>query len=135
MAPQGVSTAPHTTALLKANALGARWEELAEQHLSSAGLRLVARNFHCRLGEIDLVMRTRHQLVFIEVRYRRSATHGSAVETVSYHKQLKIQRAAGIFLSRRPALAEMSCRFDVVGISGSPGRARIEWLQGAFEAT
>lgn len=79
-------------------------------------------------------MREGEQLVFVEVRYRRNTVHGSAPETVGHHKRLKIQRAAGIFLSRRPALAELPCRFDIVGISGTPDRPRIEWLQGAFEA-
>lgn len=119
---------------MKAHPGGAEWERLAEQHLVSAGLRLVARNFHCRLGELDLVMAEERQLVFVEVRYRRILCYGTAAETIGPAKQLKIQRAAGIFLSRRPALAERPCRFDVVGISGTAAAPKIEWLQGAFEA-
>ena len=79
-------------------------------------------------------MREGHTTVFVEVRYRNDPRFGSAVETVGFHKQLKIQRAAGIFLSRRPALAQQPCRFDVVGIMGGPVRPQVEWLRGAFEA-
>ncbi len=119
---------------MRANPRGADWERLAERHLVERGLRLVVRNFHCRLGEIDLVMRDGPTTVFVEVRYRRDDRFGAAVETVNAHKQLKIQRAAGIFLSRRPALVQHPCRFDVVGISGDRSGPRIHWLRGAFEA-
>lgn len=119
---------------MKANARGAGWEHLAERYLVDQGLSLLHRNFHCRLGEIDLIMRDHAELVFIEVRYRKNVLHGTPAETVGWHKQLKIQRAAGIFLSRRPALAALTCRFDVVGISGSPQQPKFDWLRCAFEA-
>ena len=118
---------------MRAHPGGAGWERLAERYLAHRGLSTLARNFHCRLGEIDLVMFDGETLVFVEVRYRRNAVHGSAAESVGVRKRLKIQRAAGIFLNRRPALAERSCRFDVVGISGSRTAPRVEWLRGAFE--
>lgn len=119
---------------MKAHPGGSDWEALAERHLRRHGLRTVARNFHCRLGEIDLVMRDGDTTVFVEVRYRRDERFGRAVETVTAGKRLKIQRAAGIFLCRRPALASAPCRFDVVGITGRGAAPRIEWLRHAFEA-
>jgi putative endonuclease len=118
---------------LKPNRRGEAWEWLAERYLRDRGLTTLARNFHCRLGEIDLVMRDGGMIVFVEVRYRRQSRFGSAIESVTRTKQLKICRAAGIFLSRRPALASRPCRFDVVGISGSAGDASVEWISGAFE--
>ena len=119
---------------MKSHPRGAGWEAVAERYLHGRGLRTLARNFHCRLGEIDLVMREGRTTVFVEVRYRRNSGHGTAAETVGLAKQLKIRRAAGIFLSRRPSLAAGPCRFDVVGISGVTRRPEIEWLPGAFEA-
>lgn len=118
---------------MKPNRKGEAWELLAERYLWDRGLTTLARNFHCRLGEIDLVMREGEIIVFVEVRYRRQSRFGSAIESVTRNKQIKICRAAGIFLSRRPALATRPCRFDVVGISGPPGDASLEWVSGAFE--
>lgn len=119
---------------MKAHPRGAAWEALAERFLSSRGLRVLERNFHCRLGEIDLVMRDGATVVFVEVRYRGSAVYGSAAETVGARKRLRIQRAAGIYIGRRPALTEQPCRFDVVGISGTHERPRIDWRRAAFDA-
>ena len=79
-------------------------------------------------------MRDGETTVFVEVRYRRDERFGRAVETVTPGKRLKIRRAAGIFLSRRPALATAPCRFDVVGIAGRAGAPHIEWLRHAFDA-
>jgi len=117
---------------LKAHPGGSRWEQLAEDHLRNQGLRTLARNFHCRLGELDLVMGDGPTTVFVEVRYRRNTRHGTAAETVTHKKQLKMSRAAGIFLSRRPTLATGPCRFDVVGISGPAEHPTIEWISNAF---
>jgi putative endonuclease len=119
---------------VRAHPAGASWEQLAEAHLRDRGLELLERNFHCRLGEIDLVMRDGDVTVFVEVRYRSDIRFGGALETVDHRKQLKIQRAAGIFLSRRPGWAAQPCRFDIVGIEGNPEQPSIYWLKSAFEA-
>jgi putative endonuclease len=119
---------------LKANARGQAWEELAERYLQAHGLVPLKRNFHCRLGEVDLIMRDGDTTVFVEVRYRRGNSHGSAIESVTRPKQLKLIRAAGIFLSRRPSLAHGPCRFDVVGISGTRKQPDIQWVSDAFGA-
>lgn len=113
---------------------GAGWEALAERYLAARGLRTVKRNFHCRFGEVDLVMQDGAAIVFVEVRYRHDLRFGTPAESVHRGKQLKIRRAAGIFLAHRPALAHHPCRFDVVGISGPARRPRIEWLRAAFDA-
>lgn len=106
---------------------------MAERHLCQHGLRTLVRNFHCRLGEIDLVMSDGETIVFVEVRYRRNSHFGSATESVTRNKQLKICRTAGIFLSRRPALATRPCRFDVIGINGERHNVSLNWIKGAFE--
>lgn len=110
-------------------AVGARHERMAEVFLRSRGLRLVARNHRCRLGELDLVMRDRDTLVFVEVRYRSSTRFGTPAETVSYHKQRRLTAAAGHFLQGHPSM--LPCRFDVVAIGNND---RIQWIKNAFSA-
>lgn len=120
---------------MKAHPAGATWEKLAETYLKDQGLELLKRNFHCRLGEIDLIMLDAGATVFVEVRYRSHRRFGGALETVDHRKQLKIQRAAGIFLSRQPQRACQPCRFDIVGIEGNAQDPSIQWIQAAFEVT
>ncbi|AGA90256.1 TIGR00252 family protein [Thioflavicoccus mobilis 8321] len=108
-------------------ALGAEKEELACRFLEAHGLRLVARNYRCRLGEIDLVMTDRGILVFVEVRYRRSAQFGAPAETVGPGKQRRLASAARHYLQQYST--DPPCRFDVVAISGSNA---IDWIQDAF---
>ena len=70
--------------------LGQQAELWACQYLEQQGLALITKNYHCRRGEIDLIMRDEKALVFIEVRYRKSARFGSALESVNYKKQQKL---------------------------------------------
>jgi len=113
---------------------GSRWEDAVLAYLQRAGLTLMARNFTCRYGEIDLIMRDRDQIAFIEVRYRGADAHGGGTESVGAGKQAKLARAAAVYLQHNPALAAMTCRFDVVGCSGAPLKAVFEWTRGAFDA-
>lgn len=106
---------------------GREAEDLACRHLESRGLRLLERNYRCRAGELDLVMRERDQLVFVEVRYRSHRGYGSAVESVDARKQRRLIDAARHYLQRHGTHA--ACRFDVVGIDAA---GRVEWLRDAF---
>jgi len=118
-------------------ARGAAWEDVALQRLRAAGLDLVARNFHCRFGEIDLVMRERGgaaALVFVEVRYRADAAHGDGTASVGAAKRAKLVRTARTFLDAHPQFAALPCRFDVVGLSGSPLHPTLDWTRAAFDA-
>lgn len=112
---------------------GREAEEAALEHLESRGLTLISRNFRCRLGEIDLVMLHGHSLVFVEVRSRRTSRFASAAESVDSRKQQKLARAAGFFLSRRPAFRHHPVRFDVIALDGpSPDRYELQWVRDAF---
>ena len=106
---------------------GSRWEDAVLAYMQRAGLVLVARNFTCRYGEIDLIMRDRDQIAFIEVRYRGDELHGDGTVSVGAGKQAKLARAAAIYLQQNPMLAAMTCRFDVVGCSGSPSTPVFDW--------
>ena len=113
---------------------GAFYEDEAERYLQSHGLKTTAKNFHCRQGEVDLIMRDKNTLVFVEVRFRASISHGTACETVTNHKQKRICKAAAYYLKQHN-LWHLPCRFDVIGIN--PGRDRstklhVEWLKNAF---
>jgi putative endonuclease len=112
---------------------GARYESAALAHLTQAGLALVARNYHCRFGEIDLVMRERDVVVFVEVRYRRSRGYGGGVDSVDASKRAKLVRAAAAFLADHPRLADATCRFDVLAIGGTPDAPSFDWRRNAFE--
>lgn len=102
-------------------------EKIALDFLESRGLRLVTSNYHSRYGEIDLVMRDKNTLVFIEVRYRRRKQFGGAAMSVTPTKQRKIALTALQFLQKNHK-TEHQCRFDVVAIS----EAETEWIKSAF---
>jgi putative endonuclease len=127
----------------ESRAVGARFEAHALVYLQRQRLMLVARNVHCRGGEIDLVMRDRDgTLVFVEVRARSRLDYGGAAASVGWQKQQRILRAARYFLAtdgarqsaraRGPARAHAMppCRFDVIAFE----RGRLVWLRDAFRA-
>jgi len=114
-----------------AGATGNAAEQIARQYLESQGLVLRERNYRCRRGEIDLIMQAGNQVVFVEVRYRKSRRYGSAAESVTAAKQARIVSAANHYLQR--LAGECACRFDVVAISGNLGE-QIDWIPDAFQA-
>ena len=109
-------------------------EQLACQHLQHQGLRLLTQNWHCRQGELDLVMLDGDTVVFVEVRYRRHAAWGGAVESVDARKRARLAAAAQHFLLQESRWAKHPCRFDVVAISPDDhSHPRLDWIQNAFE--
>jgi len=108
-------------------------EDIALAHLQQAGLRLLARNYRTPGrggGEIDLVMRAPDgTCVFVEVRQRKTASHGGAAGSVSALKQRRIVFAARHYLMRLSS--PPPCRFDVVAVQSGA----IDWLQGAFDVS
>jgi putative endonuclease len=108
-------------------------EDAACRWLETQGLRLVTRNYRCRLGEIDLVMRDGDVLVFVEVRARAGERFGGAAASVGFAKQRRLIAAARHFLMIHPREAERPMRFDVVAISGPAGQNETRWIRGAFD--
>ena len=117
-----------------ARAAGARYEDIGLAHLERSGLALIARNYRCRYGEIDLVMRERDTVVFVEVRYRRVGRFGDGVDSVHAGKRAKLVRAASAFLAEHPRLAQGPCRFDVLAIADH-AQMPPDWRRNAFEAS
>ncbi len=110
---------------------GAAAEDSAQRHLQQRGLKLVARNWRCPGGELDLVMRERDTLVMVEVRKRSRGDYGDAFESVHGRKRGRLIHAARMFLAEHPQFARSPVRFDVVAVDGSDA---VEWLAAAFEA-
>jgi putative endonuclease len=109
------------------NPSGARAEDLCAGLLQAAGLRVVERNWRCRLGEIDLIARDGPTVVFAEVRMRSKGTFGGAAESVTMAKRARLIAAARLYLAGRP---QVSCRFDVFVVEGVP--AHVQWIRDAF---
>ena len=119
---------PETT-----TALGRRGEDFAAHHLESQGLVVLERNFRCRGGEIDLMMREGGTLVLVEVRARSSGEYGGAAASVDGRKRRRFGLAARRLMQLRPAYRAMPARFDVVALDGPcDGRAAVTWIRDAF---
>jgi len=111
---------------------GQQAESQACDYLRERGLKLLERNFRCKLGELDLIMQDGETLVFVEVKYRGRRDYGSGSEAVDRNKQAKLIRAAQVYLQQHPEFLDTPMRFDVVSIDGP--QSRLEWLANAFGA-
>ena len=110
-------------------------ERHALEHLQQQGLRLLAQNWLCKRGELDLVMLDGDTVVFVEVRYRKHAQWGGALASIDGRKRQKLILAAQFFLLKERRWADHPCRFDVVAIESTPrGTADLNWLQDAFDS-
>lgn len=107
---------------------GSDAEQQAAEHLARHGLKILARNYRCRGGEIDLVCRDGATLVFVEVRLRTSRNFGGAAASITPAKQRRIILAANHYLAGKPLPA---CRFDAVLLDG----ANIDWIKNAFQTS
>ena len=109
---------------------GAWGEDCAAAHLRRHGYRILARNYSCRFGEIDIIAADRHYVVFVEVKLRASDRFVRAGAYVTPAKQARIRTAASLWLAEQP-------RFDVIEIYGdadTPRRQRrINQIENAFE--
>lgn len=116
-----------------ARTVGSEAERLANRFLQRKGLTQVTRNFRCRVGEIDLIMKDGDCLVFVEVRYRANNQFARASLSIDIHKQRKIIRTAALFIGMHARYANSVVRFDVVAIDADDhGEQSIEWLRDAF---
>lgn len=104
-------------------------EAAAADHLARHGCVLVARNARFSEGELDLIVRERDELVFVEVRMRSSPVYGGAAASVDRFKQKRLVRAAQHWLLQHCGERWPACRFDVVTVGGD---GTIEWIRDAF---
>lgn len=111
-------------------AIGAIAEQQVARYLLSSGLRLIESNYSCKGGELDLICEEGELIVFVEVRSRKSARYGGALESIGRTKQARILHAAAHYLAVR-GLDHRGCRFDVVALESG----HLTHVRGAFEST
>jgi putative endonuclease len=109
-------------------AIGKVAEDAAAAYLARQGLRLVARNWRCKGGEIDLIMQDGQTLVFVEVRARSNPNFGGAAASITAAKQARLVHAAQLYLAGLKS--PPPCRFDAVLFDGPS----LDWLRNAFDA-
>ncbi len=98
--------------------MGSEYEEKAACFLEERGYQILTRNYRCRLGEIDLIALHNGYLVFVEVKYRKTAEYGMPVEAVGYKKQRIISKVAQNYISMQRFESTRPIRFDVVAVLG-----------------
>lgn len=112
--------------------LGALGEELAAGHLTGKGMTILERNWRCRYGELDLIAQDGDTVVFVEVKTRSGRGYGTPAEAVTFAKQGRIRRLAGLWLTAQPR-GWRQVRFDVVAIVIVAGRdPELEHLRAVF---
>jgi putative endonuclease len=112
------------------NYSGHKAEETALRYLLNRGLKAVTRNYRCRLGEIDLVMRDGNTLVFVEVRLRSHSSFANAAESITAAKRRRLVAAAKHYLAGVQPIPP--CRFDAVLFDGRDD-GDIRWLTNIME--
>jgi putative endonuclease len=110
-------------------ALGAAGEDVAAAWYERRGYEIVARNWRCRDGELDLIVRAGRTYVFCEVKTRRSNAFGAPVEAVTRDKQMRIRRLAARWLEDGAPGPAKDIRFDVASVTGPK---EIDVVEGAF---
>lgn len=111
---------------------GERAERVAQRILERRGLETICRNYHCRWGELDLVMRDGDVLVVVEVRARGDSRYGPPEQSVGPAKRARLIAAARHLLAARPRLAVSPLRFDIVALTPAGGDYTFRWLKDAF---
>lgn len=107
---------------------GDKSEQLACQFLLKQGLLVLEKNFRCKHGELDLIMRDKQTLVIVEVRFRQSNKYGGALESITQKKQSRIIAATQYYLLLNKINSPI--RFDVVTMSNDTD---INWIINAFQ--
>ena len=105
--------------MAKSKITGAWGEALAAEYLRKKPYKLVAAGFQCRFGEIDLIVKDRKNLVFVEVKLRKNADFAAAREYVDRNKQDRIRVTASMYLSKNPT--QLQPRFDIIEIYAPEG--------------
>lgn len=119
--------------LAKLFTIGHQKEQQAKSWLNQQGIKIIAENFFCKGGEIDLIGLTKdRQLIFFEVKYRKQTHFGHPSETVTQQKQRRISLCAQNFLLKHPQYQDFAMQFDVISFTGKEKTP--EWIQNAFEA-
>lgn len=121
------------------HSIGQHTEDACCEYLQQQGLKLVARNYRGRRGEIDIIMQDENTLIFVEVRFRKNNFYGGALESVTTQKQQRVLNTAEEYLQKETKLK--NGRIDVVAMSqkaqnkpdkSSEENYTFEWIKNAF---
>jgi putative endonuclease len=112
--------------------IGKKGETLARHFFKKKGFAVIAHNFHCRFGEIDLILRKDKSIRFIEVKFRHSTDYGLPQESVKRRKQAKIRKTALLWLRLRHLPMDSEIHFDVLGIIQNQGKTIYDYIADAF---
>lgn len=111
--------------------IGSNYEQCAFSYLQHQGLKPIAQNFNCRGGELDLIMKDKQTIVFIEVKYRKNQSHGHAAEAVTPAKKKRLIKASTVWLMKQGySYYDTEFRFDVIAIHDEGNQ--IEWFKNAI---
>ena len=114
---------------------GAWGEAIAAEYLRKKRYVVVAAGYHCRFGEIDLIVQNKKFLVFVEVKLRKNADFADARDYVNRYKQDRIRMTASMYLAQNPT--DLQPRFDVIEIYAPEGQGtinpKIQHLEDAFQ--
>ncbi|MBP2031645.1 putative endonuclease [Clostridium algifaecis] len=115
--------------------IGNLGEYIAQKYLTSIGYIIIAKNFRCKIGEIDIIGKDKDYVCFIEVKTRRSKKYGEPCEAVNYFKKIKILKTANMYILKNN-LYNCNFRFDIVEIllSQNDNNYNINLIRNAFHA-
>lgn len=117
------------------NITGAWGEQIAAGYLIKKKYKILATNYRCRFGEIDIIAANRTYLAIVEVKLRKSSSFAAASEFVDYHKQERLRATAELYLSENPT--NLQPRFDVIEIYAPDGintiKPVINHMEDAFQ--
>ena len=108
--------------------VGSEYEKIAAEYLAGLGMTILERNFRTRYGEIDIIARDQNYLVFVEVKYRKNADKGYALEAIDIKKQSRIKKMALQYIHSGKLNGYMPIRFDCIGITGN----QLHYIKNAF---
>ena len=111
---------------------GKEGEKIAAAFLKKNGYRIIEINFRCPIGEIDIVAKEKNDLVFVEVKTRKSIELGYPEQAVGIRKQKKMSQLALWYLQKRK-VADTNARFDVVAVTLIPENNEVKLIKNAFD--
>jgi len=112
---------------------GQKIERFAGLYLFARGAEPLRYNYHCAMGEMDIIARQNNWLLFVEVRYRKSLDYGGPLASIDWRKQQRLIKIAQYFLNAHSWTQNLSPRLDVIAVSGSIPNLQFEWLTNAIE--
>ena len=112
--------------------IGKEGEKIAAAYLKKNGYRIIEINFRCSIGEIDIVAKEKDDLVFVEVKTRKSIELGYPEQAVGIRKQKKMSQLALWYLQKRK-IADTNARFDIVAVTLIPEKNEVRLIKNAFD--